>query len=150
MKLHLEEISEGQEEVLVRYRQMNATIQAICDLVQKPDKKLLVSSDGDQQYMLIDDLLYFESIDGKTFAYTEDSVYQVHHSLKDLVQAYQDRGFFRAAKALVLNLYRIERFKSQSFGRIEAILDNGEKVIISRKYATKLRQLLREGVADED
>ena len=150
MKLRLEEISKGQEEVLVRYRQMNATIQAICDLVQKPDKKLLVSSDGNQQYMLIDDFLYFEGIDGKTFAYKEDSVYQVHHSLKDLVQTYQDRGFFRAAKALVLNLYRIERFKSQSFGRIEAILDNGEKVIISRKYAAKLRQLLREGVADED
>ena len=150
MKLHLEEISEGQEEVLVRYRQMNATIQAICDLVQKPDKKLLVSSDGNQQYMLIDDFLYFESIDGKTFAYTEDSVYQVHHSLKDLVQAYQNRAFLRAAKSLVLNLYRIAHFKSQSFGRIEATLDNGEKVLISRKYAAKLRQLLREGVADED
>ena len=150
MKLHLEKISEGQEEVLVRYRQMNATVQAICDLVQTPDKKLLVRSDGAQQYLPVDDLLYFESIDGKSFAYTEDSVYQVHHSLKDLVQAYQDRGFFRVAKALVLNLYRIERFKSQSFGRIEATLDNGEKVLISRKYAAKLRQLLEEGVADED
>ena len=46
MKLRLEEISKGQEEVIVRYRQMNATVQAICDLVQTPDKKLLVSSDG--------------------------------------------------------------------------------------------------------
>ena len=150
MKLRLEEISKGQEEVIVRYRQMNATVQAICELVQEDPQKLLVETDLGSQYVLVDDLFYFESIDGKTFAYTEDSVYQVHHSLKDLVQAYQDRGFFRAAKSLVLNLYRIAQFKSQSFGRIEATLDNGEKVIISRKYAAKLRQLLKEGVADED
>lgn len=38
MKLHLEEISEGQEEVLVRYRQMNATVQAICESSKKTPK----------------------------------------------------------------------------------------------------------------
>ena len=70
MKLRLEEISKGQEEVIVRYRQMNATVQAICELVQEDPKKLLVETDLGSQYVLVDDLLYFESIDGKTFAYT--------------------------------------------------------------------------------
>lgn len=90
-----------------------------------------------------------KSIDGKTFAYTEESVYQVHHSLKDLVQAYQDRGFFRAAKS-----HGSQPLSDCPIAPIlwtdRATLDNGEKVIISRKYAAKLRQLLEEGVADED
>ena len=40
VKLRLEEISKGQEEVIVRYRQMNATVQAICELVQEDPKKI--------------------------------------------------------------------------------------------------------------
>ncbi|WP_019772241.1 LytTR family DNA-binding domain-containing protein, partial [Streptococcus sobrinus] len=63
---------------------------------------------------------------------------------------YSDKGLFRASKSLLVNIYRIASFKSQSFGRIEASLDNGEVVIISRRYASQLRQVLEEGVQDEN
>lgn len=150
MKLRLEHISDGQEEVIVRYRQMTPTVQAISDLVSQGREKILGRSEQGERYLLLDDILYFESIDSKTFAYTQKDVYQVAYSLKDLVSTYAFRGFFRSAKAMVLNLYRIQYFSSQSFGRIEATLDNGEHVLISRKYANKLRQVLQEGIKDED
>lgn len=150
MKLRLEHISDGQEEVIVRYRQMTPTVQAISDLVSQGREKILGRSEQGERYLLLDDILYFESIDSKTFAYTQKDVYQVAYSLKDLVSTYAFKGFFRSAKAMVLNLYRIQYFSSQSFGRIEATLDNGEHVLISRKYANKLRQVLQEGIKDED
>lgn len=149
MKLRLEQISNGEEEVIVRYRQMTPTVQAISDLVAKGSEKILGRNEQGERYLFLDDILYFESIDSKTFAYTQKDVWQVACSLKDLVTSYAFKGFFRCAKAMVLNLYRIEYFKSQSFGRIEATLDNGEIVVISRKYAGRLRQLLEEGVRDE-
>lgn len=150
MKLRLEQVSEGEEEVLIRYRQMTATIQTICDLVTEEQEKILVNDDEGSRYLLLDDILYFESIDGHVFAYTSKDVYQLNRSLKDIVRAYAHQGFFRCAKAMVLNIYRIEAFNSQSFGRIEAKLDNGEVIIISRKYASELRRILQEGVHDEE
>lgn len=150
MRLKLEKISEGFDEVIIRYRHMNATVQAVSQMVQSSGEKILASDDDGSQFILVDTILYFESIDGKNFAYTPNEVYQVNQTLKNLVYTYGKKGFFRSAKAMVLNIYHIANFKSHSFGRIEATLDNGEKVLISRKYALKLRQLLEEGVRDED
>ena len=132
MKLRLEQMSDGEEEVLVRYRQMTPKIQAICDLVEEGRPKILVSHRKANSYLFLDDILYFESVDGKTFAYTQATVHEVGRTLKDLSASYANNGF-----------------KSQSFGRIEALLDNDEVVVISRKFAGQLRQVLEEGVQDE-
>ncbi len=94
MKVRLEEISHGQEEVIIRYKQMNASIQAIIDLVQANHEKILVSSERGSHFLLVDDILYFESIDGNTFAYSKNAVYQVNQTLRDLVQTYGKRDFF--------------------------------------------------------
>ncbi|WP_165210902.1 LytTR family DNA-binding domain-containing protein [Streptococcus tangpeifui] len=150
MKLRLEHISDGQEEVIVRYRTMTPTIQAISNLVTQGQEKILGRNEQGERYLALDDILYFESIDGKTFAYTQKKVYQVACTLKDLVSNYAFKGFFRCTKAMVVNIYQIQSFKSQAYGRIEATLDNGERVLISRKYANKLRQVLQEGIKDED
>lgn len=150
MRLRLEQIIDGEEEVHIRYQRMTATIQSICDLVTDGQEKILVRNDEGSRYLLLDEGLYFESIDGQSFAYTEQAVYRLSAPLKSLVTAYDHRGFFRCAKSMVLNIYRIESFNSQSFGRIEATLDNGEKIIISRKYASELRRVLQEGVQDEE
>lgn len=94
------------------------------------------------------DIFYVESVDSRTFAYTDKGVYQVTASLGQLAEQYKKRGF-RCAKAMVVNIYKIQFFKSQAYGRIEATLANDEKIIISRKYANKLRQVLQEGMTDE-
>lgn len=75
--------------------------------------------------------------------------YQVTASLGQLAEQYKKRGFFRCAKAMVVNIYKIQFFKSQAYARIEATLANDEKIIISRKYANKLRQVFQEGMTDE-
>ncbi len=150
MKLRLEKITDGEEEVLIRYHQMNATVQAISDLLSQGHDRLAVSDEEGKRYLDVEAILYFESIDGKSFAYTQDAVYQVNQTLRDLVYAYGKKGFFRSAKAMVINIYRIVSFKSQAFGRLQATLDNGEEVLISRKYAATLRQILEEGAGNED
>ncbi|MGT2784670.1 LytTR family DNA-binding domain-containing protein [Streptococcus merionis] len=151
MKLRLEKIDAKQEEgVLIRYREMTPTLQTICTLVEKGHQKILGMSEQGNVFLQVDDILYFESVDGKTFAYTDHMVYQIPQTLKDLSATYGSNGFFRCAKGMLVNIYRISAFKSQSFGRIEATLENGEVVIISRKFAGELRQVLQEGVQDEN
>jgi DNA-binding LytR/AlgR family response regulator len=49
---------------------------------------------------------------------------------------------------MAVNLYKVDWLKSQPGGRILAALKNGEKVVISRKYAETLREQLRRGSPD--
>lgn len=150
MRLRLEQIADGDEEVVIRYRKMTAQVEQLADLVTQEEAKLLGLTEKGQSYVRADDILYIESVDSKTFACTDKGIYQIAASLGELAERYRKCGFFRCAKAMVVNIYKIQSFKSQAYGRIEATLDNGEKIIISRKYANKLRQVLQEGMTDED
>lgn len=55
----------------------------------------------------------------------------------------KQKGFFRCSKSMVINIYRINKLKSMSGNRIDVTMDNGEHVIISRRYAKELRSTLK-------
>ena len=54
-------------------------------------------------------------------------------------------GFFRCNKSFVVNINHIASVRSDMGNRIDALLDNQEHVIISRRYAKVFRELLRGG-----
>lgn len=91
---------------------------------------------------ITEEILYFEAVDKKIFAYTKDSYYRVNQSLEQLEERYEGLGFFRCSKAMIVNLQFIAHFQSMIGNRIIATMENGEEVIISRHYAKILRQRL--------
>lgn len=88
-------------------------------------------------------VLYFESIDKGTFAYSKEMVAKVEGSLAFYESRFADSGFYRCSKSMVINVYQIEELQSESGNRILATMVNGEQVMISRRYARGLRQLLK-------
>ena len=50
------------------------------------------------------------------------------------------RNFFRAAKAMIINIRKIKSVKSEINGRMTAELLNGEQVIIARSYVKELKE----------
>ncbi len=145
MKLTMDRISQGEDEVVIRYREMNGQIEQIMGIVSGSMQKICAFLDGQTFLLKPDEILYLESVDGATFAYLSDKVYKVQESLWELEAYYGGRGFFRCAKGMVLNIYKISHLKSEPGSRIRATMENGEQVIISRKYAKGLRQILKGG-----
>lgn len=144
MKLRLEQISAGEDEVIIRYREMTAQIEQLVDLVSQDQAKMLGITENGQSYVRVDDIFYVESVDSRTFAYTDKGVYQVTASLGQLAEQYKKRGFFRCAKAMVVNIYKIQFFKSQAYGRIEATLANDEKLFSANTQINSDRSCRRE------
>lgn len=91
------------------------------------------------------DIYYFESVDEKLFACTKEAVYQVVLTLAEAEELLGGYGFFRCNKSFVVNIDRIISVRSEMGNRIDALLDNGEHVIISRRYAKEFRERLRGG-----
>lgn len=143
MKVTLEQINEGAEEIIIRYRQMTERIDGIVKYLEGQSAKLYVTKEGQQVAINICDVIYLESVDGATFLYMENEIYRVNLTLAMFETLYAGEGFFRCSKAMVLNIYRIRRLKSMSGNRIDATMDNGEHIIISRRYAKELRNILR-------
>lgn len=149
MKLTMSRISQGEDEVIIRYRQMNGQIEAIVGMVQGYGQKISAFSEGQTLLLTPEDILYLESVDGATYAYLADQVLRVRISLWEAAAGFEGRGFFRCSKSMVINMYKINHLKSEPGNRICATMENGEQVMISRRYARGLRQRLKGG-AEED
>lgn len=148
MKLTLYQIPEGEDEVIIRYKEMTPEIRAVAEIVRGYEPKIPSAWEGHTVYVEPQEIYYLENVEGVTYAYLQDKVVKVASSLKALEMQFEDRGFFRCAKAMILNIYKIAYLKSEPGNRIRATMENGEQVIISRKYAKELRNILKGGSAD--
>ena len=83
-----------------------------------------------------------ESVDKKVFAYCSQSVYEVKEKLYQVEELSEMLPFMRISKSMIINLDKIRHISPTLGGRFEALLDNDEKVIISRQYVPLLKDKL--------
>lgn len=150
MKLTMNRISQGEDEVIIRYREMNEQIEMIAALTEGKTPKISARYGNETILVSPETILYLESVDGLTWAYLADKVCRVYESLEKVALAWGERGFFRCSKSMVINIYRISTLRSESGNRILAQMENGEQVMISRRYARQLRGILKGGAEDEE
>lgn len=143
MKITLQKIENGTEEVIIKYHAMTEQIDSIINYINRQEEKWVVCKDGQQFVISPQNVIYLESVDGITYLYTDEDVYRTGLSLAAAEAAYMEEGYFRCSKSMVINIYRIQKLKSEPGNRIDAMMDNGEHVIISRRYAKELRSILK-------
>ena len=143
MKILIEEPGAGEEDqIIIRCRQMNKELlQFIQSLkTQKPN---IVGLNGSDIHRLdIDEIYYFEAVDNKVFIYCREKVFDSKYKLYEVEDLLAGSDFLRVSKSAILNLQRIISLSPAYSGRLEASLDNGEKIIISRQYVPDLKQKL--------
>lgn len=151
MKITLQHITEGMEEIIIKYKNMTEQIDGIVNYINREEKKLIGTKEGQQFIIQPGNVIYLESVEGVTYLYTNTEIYRSGMSLSAAEAAYMEEGYFRCSKSMVLNIYRIKKLKSEAGNRINAMMDNGEHVMISRRYAKELRNILKgtEGNTDE-
>lgn len=144
MKVRIEYISEGENEILIRCDKINDEILEIMDFINSKRKKISGYKDGETHLLEPSQIYYCESVDSSTFAYTKTEVYKIQINLNELETKFSDFGFLRCNKSLVINLNAILSLKSVMSNRIDTTLKNGEHIIISRHYAKLLRERLQD------
>ncbi len=142
MKIVMEEPPEGEEEqIIIRCRRMTPELLRALALLKAQDT--LIAYDGNEIHRLRPDGIYYiDTVDNKTFLYLKDKVYESKQKLYELENSLANSDFLRVSKSVILNLRKIKTLSPALSGRFEALLDNGEKVIISRQYMGDLKKRL--------
>ena len=99
---------------------------------------------GNDKHYLISPLevLYFESVDNRTFLYTETQVLEIKKRLYELEEILSDKDFVRISKSQLVNINKIKLLKPELNRSITAEMINGEILFISRRYAKQIKTLL--------
>lgn len=144
MKITILEKEPGEEdEVIVKCDYLDENVTRLLNQF-KTGSKTKMNFYKDSKIVLVDqnEILYFESVDDKVFAYTKDEVFETKSKLYMLEEELPVNTFFRASKAVIVNVDKIDSLAPAFGGRFEAVLQNGYKVIISRNYLNTLKELL--------
>lgn len=143
MKIRVNESPEYQEiEVVINCESKNEHVLEIEQSLTYLNKLVTGKMDGRSYTLTPNRIYYFESIDDKVFAYTKDNIYEIGLKLYQLEEIFMNTPLTRINKNTILNLRKIKTFVSSLNGKMEAVLLNGEKMIMSRKYVSAIRQLL--------
>jgi DNA-binding LytR/AlgR family response regulator len=143
VKIKIDYIKEGDNEVVIRCKEIDDEILGIMSLLNMKNRKITGYCEDTIHMLLPDQIYYIETVDDVVFAYTNDKVYKVTMTLADLEQTYRDFGFFRCSKSMIINLNMIATLKSDLANRIIVTLKNQEKIVISRHYSKAFREFLK-------
>ncbi|MCR4961426.1 MAG: LytTR family transcriptional regulator DNA-binding domain-containing protein [Lachnospiraceae bacterium] len=143
MKIRVERITDGEESIDIRYKEPNPTIERVLGILNNEGNRLWGRADEESICIDLSDILYLESVDDKVFAYTRERILRIEGSLNSFMTETADETFFRCSKSMVINVNRVISLKSLSSNRIDAVMEGGEHIIISRRYASEFRKLLK-------
>ena len=144
MDVEIEQVGrERKEQVLIRCHAVTEEVREIAAFVKSRQGSLTGTKDSRQYEIAVSDIYYFESVDGKTFLYTKDQVYETSFRIYELESMLRPKNFLRVSKSMLLNLMKIRSIQSALNGRFAAVLLSGEEVIISRSYVKGLKAALR-------
>lgn len=131
-----------EEELILKCRSLDESLVEIINRFKRGGGKLTAYQDGNMFFIEPEEVFYFESVEQKVFAYCKSEVYQVKSKLYELLDELPGWKFIRVSKSVILNLNKIKSLTPAFSGRYEALLKNGEKVIISRQYVGLLKESL--------
>lgn len=143
MKIIIEECMPGEEDqIIIRCGEMDENLLRIISEIKMGQKKLVGMKDGNINMIEPANVYYFEGVDNKVFMYCKQAVYETKLKLYEIEEAYTNTNYFRASKSVILNVAKIKSISPAYSGRFEALLFNGEKVVISRQYVPDLKRKL--------
>lgn len=145
-RYHDESLSENRVDIY--YGKEDQQIKALFDFLNE-GQRLIGTYEGIDKLIVPNEVLYFEAVERRCFAYLENEVYEVEGSLQSLEKQYTHLGFIRVNKSTVLNILRISQMKACINMRVLAQLENGENIIISRSYKKNFGKRLREMCKEE-
>lgn len=143
MKITIEQSEDFNEvEINIKCHSLDERLENLISTIQLYGSSISGRKDNKTYFLKMEEILYFDTVDEKVFIYTNDSVYETNLKLYALEERFEGTSIIRVNKSTILNLMKVESVSPLLNGKIEAQLQNGEKIIISRQYVSKLKQKL--------
>jgi DNA-binding LytR/AlgR family response regulator len=138
MKIRIETDENAKEtEVVIRCRQIDSEVAAIQSAVLAKvagGAKLWVTKNGEDFFLTPDEILFFESTSGKTWAHTSNDAFETRMRLYELAESLP-RSFLRISKSAILNTAKIYSIAKNLTGpSVVSFRGSHKQISVSRQY----------------
>ena len=129
-------------EIVVNCAALTPETESVIAALRIMDSQMTVIKDDESFIIDIAGIAYIESVDRRTFVYTENECYETKLKLYETEERLCGSGFLRISRSCLVHLRYIRSIKAEFDRRLRLTLENGEQMIVSRQYADELKKRL--------
>lgn len=140
-----------EEQVIIECVKVTQQIEDIRNYVEGTERTLsgvvctkdsFEGSERQVERFALSDVFYFEAVDEHVFAYTKTKEYEIKMRLYEVEEQFSSQYFVRCSKSVVLNMMKLGSISPALNRRFYAHMKNGEKLVISRQYASAIKKIV--------
>jgi DNA-binding LytR/AlgR family response regulator len=140
MKLSVNQCPDVTEtEITITCNAVTPELQALIDRLRALDLTLSGKKDDAWYRVPVEKILYIDSADGRTFLYCANGVFESKNRLFELEEQLKNRMFLRISKNTIVNLHALRHARPLELAKMELLLKNGEKLIVTRHYLNSFK-----------
>ena len=126
--------------VTIEYPEYTESVKSLVRKIESLEVSFGVLADGGQLRIAMSDVYYIENVDRKAFLYTEKDVYRLNASMPEIEELVKDSDLVKISRTCIMNTSHMTGIRQLKNSHLEAALDNGEKLIVSRKYLHDIKR----------
>jgi len=129
--------------VIIVTDKVDAQVQALMRRMSEETPQVVAGFQGDQVRLLSqEEIIRIYASGGKVYARTASGEFTLRLRLYELEQRLDKRAFVRISNSEIVNLRSVKGFDLSYTGTIRVKLSNGESTFVSRRYVSKIKQVL--------
>jgi DNA-binding LytR/AlgR family response regulator len=136
-------------EVSIRYPEKNKTIESTVSFINLFSVKIEDYTKDSMKLINVPDIYYIESEDKTAVIFCEKESCRTKYSLFQKNEKLVGYNFVQISKYCLININKLDKVIPLSNRRMEAVLKNGKRVFITRKYLFEIKRVLRENLDEK-
>lgn len=135
--------SRAQPKVLILTSRVTPEVNALMERLSSESPQVIAGFAGESAVLLEQSrLIRLYAEGGKVCAVTPEGTYHVRLRLYELEERLDKKTFVRISHSEIINLKAVKRFDLSLTGTICVALTNGDITYVSRRYVSKIKQVL--------
>lgn len=143
MRVEQRQVKDQPLTVIVEYPEYDKSVDNLINKIKNMSISFTGKSDGKTVSIDISDIYYIENVERKIFLYSKKDIYRYDGSMADIDSSISETGLVRISRTCFMNVSHLKEIMQIKNSHLEAVLDNGEKLIVSRKYLKDIKKIFR-------
>ena len=143
MRVEQRQVKDQPLTVIVEYHEYDKSVDNLINKIKNMSISFTGKSDGKTVSIDISDIYYIENVERKIFLYSKKDIYRYDGSMADIDSSISETDLVRISRTCFMNVSHLKEIMQIKNSHLEAVLDNGEKLIVSRKYLKDIKKIFR-------
>ena len=143
MRVEQRQVKDQPLTVIVEYPEYDQNVERLVSKIKNLNISFTGKADGKTFSIDISDIYYIENVERNIFLYSKKDIYRFDGTMADIDSAIADTDLVRISRTCFMNVSHLREIMQMKNSHLEAVLDNGEKLIVSRKYLKDIKKIFR-------